>query len=138
MKTLMIAFTTAFFANIAHAAPVLMEREYINHAWGYTHQGCLVDLNGYAYTYDIQSKKELKKIAKLDDTDLAEVKELIELASKGKVTEKHAAFDAGVTTWAAQYNGRTITLKKIGDYVATNSSSAAQELVTIIDELCAQ
>jgi hypothetical protein len=38
--------------NVNDAQIILFEVEYVNYAWGYQHNGFIIDINGNVYTYD--------------------------------------------------------------------------------------
>ncbi len=117
------------------------EVEYVNHAWGFDNNGCLIDREGnvFKYSYGHSSNgKGLVPAGKMSDGELKLANELAEKALHGKFTENVVAADAGSTLWSArsQYGGEIKLLLK-GDYEGSNSAPEAAELVKLLNGLCA-
>ncbi len=134
---------------------ILFHYEYVNHAWGYQHQGWIIDSAGNVHCY--KSPKNWHQCDSLgfinesllesnllqtdsvcftvEKTELAQMIPLIEEASKGEMLEpKQMRYDSGVQVYKAYIlNSATnkyesVEIKQTGDYLIENTSQAAQEL----------
>ncbi len=134
---------------------IYFQYEYINHAWGYQHNGWLIDSSGAVYCFNkpenwhhadslgfISVAQMESNILSTDSVCNTVDKEvlvskigLIEAASKGRISEPvHEMYDAGGTVYSAfMYNSKEkvykkILLKQLGDFRIDNSSPAAKNL----------
>lgn len=134
---------------------VWFQFEYLNHAWGYQHNGWLIDSSGKVRCYSNPEKwnfaDSLSQISGMElranllssdsvcyllDEEVLETKiKLIEAASHGKVSEPvHMMYDAGVWIYRAfLYNQKDdvykqVLLKQAGDFKIINDSPEAQAL----------
>lgn len=120
----------------AGASPFVLEKEYINHAWGYQHNGCAVDEMGNVYIYSVESKMPLKILRTVAVKEVESLHALIYEASQETFKSTHTAFDAGVSSWMAHLGGQPVLLKQQGDFEGMNSTAAAKTLVEMIDLWC--
>ena len=134
------------------------EYEYVNHAWGYQHNGWIVDKTGKILGYNLPdswtfpdsagyiSEPDLEKnLSKTDTlynyqistTELTHKIKLIPGAAKGKLSErKNVMFDAGGWGFSCyiwdknKHKYRKILLETKGDWEQYNQSPGALSLVT--------
>lgn len=134
---------------------ILFHYEYVNHAWGYQHQGWIIDSAGEVHCYKSPKNwHNCDSIGLIDEsllesnllqtdsvcftvekTELTQMISLIEEASKGeKLEPQQKRYDSGVQVYKA-YMLNTVTnkyesvlLKQTGDYLIENNSQAAEEL----------
>ncbi len=134
---------------------ILFQYEYVNYAWGYQHQGWIIDSAGDVHCYKSPKNwQQFDSIGLIDasllesnllqtdsvcftveKTELAQMISLIEEASRGeKLEPQQKRFDSGVQVYTA-YMLNTVTnkyesvlLKQTGDYLIENKSQAAEEL----------
>lgn len=136
--------------------PVYFEYEYINFAWGYQHNGWIIDRDGNVRAWDQQ--EDWRKpdstgyigaadlefnisltdsvIAVVDSADLMDHVELISGAKNGYITEpRNTACDAGSSTVYAYYYDEDadgylkVFLGSSGDFSSANTSDEARKLV---------
>jgi hypothetical protein len=132
-----------------------------NFSWGYTLRGFYVDRNGDVWSYDHSDERWLPGdgAVRLSEADLKEkfdhgrkvltlgakvVRDklrLIDVASRGGIARFSQSRDRGRYAWVAyQYdpdrrNYRVVVLGADGDWIESNSTSAAQELVAWLNEV---
>jgi hypothetical protein len=132
-----------------------------NFSWGYTLRGFYVDRNGDVWSYDHSDERWIPGdgAVRLTEADLKEkfdngrkvltlgagaVRDklrLINSASRGGISRFSQSRDRGRYAWVAyQYdpdrrNYRVVVLGADGDWIETNSTSAAQELVAWLKEV---
>lgn len=136
MKKIIISIVFLGLSNIALAVPVLFERNYTNHAWGYVNEGCFVDESGFVYTYDVNSGKAMEEIARVSREELELGRELLMKASQGQFTRKIVAADAGSLLYSGKLWGKTIKLGESGDYYGVNDAPEAKKLLELIKGWC--
>ncbi|MGQ8335942.1 hypothetical protein ACUNWD_05275 [Sunxiuqinia sp. A32] len=133
---------------------IYFQYEYVNNAWGYQHNGFIVDQDGNIYEYDQPENwnfAENNKISKADfeanlskaelssssltETELENMQELALKASTGNLTElKSVMADAGADVYAvyiADTNDNYLTYKLLqmrGDNYQKNTTNAADEI----------
>jgi hypothetical protein len=139
MKTILVAavMTCASCAS-ALVEPIIISKSYTNNAWGYQNFGCLVDHQGYVYTYDVGKEQPIQKIASVSEEKMELINRLLVGTADGTVSpvRKTPAMDIGITSWTGLYADRVITIKSVGRYSQTNSADEAEELASLIDEIC--
>lgn len=136
--------------------------EYINYAWGYQHNGWLMDSSGTAYYFEVPDKWMVPStdaaieisgienyafqsdsvITRVDRSELVRMVQLIDDAAKGELTEpENVMADAGAWSYyALRYDPGTgayerILLKQDGDWEIDNLSKAAEELYEWMQEI---
>lgn len=129
--------------------------EYINHAWGYQHNGWLMDSTGTVHYFEVPDKWMVPStdeaidiqgiehygaqsdsvITVVDKGELAAKVHLIDAAARGKLTEpENVMADAGSWSYyALRYDPgakdyERILLKQDGDWEVDNTSEAADEI----------
>lgn len=156
-----IIFTGKGCEEMLHANEQLPDQEYfflyeyINFAWGYQHNGWLMDSAGTARYFEVPEKWMVPStdaaieipgienyvsradsvITKVDRSVLIRKAQLIDAAAKGKFTDpENVMADAGSWSYyALQYDRDSetcerILLKQDGDWEIENLSEAAMEL----------
>ena len=125
------------YTSTSQAAPVLLEKNYTNFAWGYQNQGCFADENGFVYTYNVAQKDPITLTKRtLSEKEIELASKLLQEAELGELVPKQVGADAGATLWSGVFYGKTVRLKLEGDYEGLNSSPATAELVKLIDGIC--
>jgi hypothetical protein len=136
--------------------------EYINYAWGYQHSGWLMDSSGTVRYFEIPEKWMVPStdaaievsgienysakcdsvITRVDRGDMFDKVQLIDAASRGKLTEpENVMADAGVWSYfALKYDPGSgeyerILLKQEGDWEVDNVSEAADEICKWMKEI---
>ncbi len=135
---------------------VYFQFEYVNHAWGYAHQGFIIDQAGNIYEYsqpenwnwpseDKISRDLFNANLKKAEVRLAEIKlnelrqmEIKALSAKnGSLSEaKHVMADAGVESYAIYLTDEDsgeltrYLLQNRGDFYQKNTSKASDEIVS--------
>ena len=141
---------------------ILFQKEYINYAWGYYHNGWFVDTLGSIYSYS--SPKNWNENDSLGNIYYAQIEEnlshtqlstikvdlsiltknalLIEEASTGKIKQTNLVmFDAGATAYycykfnPTEKSYHRFLLKQIGDINLNNESEAANNLYIWLNEI---
>lgn len=139
--------------------------EYINNAWGYQHNGWLLDSTGTMRYYEVPEKWMVPStdaaidvtgiahygeisdsvIAVVDRGELAAKVRLIDEAAKGKLTEpENVMADAGSWSYyALRYDHKTkayerILVKQDGDWEIDNLSDAAEKIYSWMKEIAEQ
>jgi hypothetical protein len=134
---------------------VLFQAEYINHAWGYNHNGFIIDSSGYVRYYKLPknwhfadstgyiSKSEMNEnILQLDTVSSLVRKSLLlkyfsmmNAASEGKLSKPvNRMADAGVTRYSGYlYNSETgkylqVLIRQDGDWSIENNSPEANDI----------
>jgi hypothetical protein len=142
--------------NLTASQPIYFEYSYINFAWGYQHNGWIIDGDGNIKLYNlpdnwtetdstgfIQEDDLLFNIDQtdsivgvVDSTELMEKAALIPGAKNGKITSPvNIAADAGnATLYGYYYNSDEEAYEKVflatsGDFSSHNQSDEAKELV---------
>jgi len=138
MKNLIALILVSFaLTSTAHAVPVLLEKNYTNHAWSYRNHGCFIDENGFVYSYNVSKVEPIEYAKKnVGAFTLDKIKDLLLKASQGKFETKHAMADAGTTLYSGNYRGTAIKLSESGDYVGTNSAPETAMLIYYMDLYC--
>lgn len=135
--------------------PVLFEYRYVNHAWGYSEHGWLMDAEGDMHRYDFPEDFRLPDstgyissadlsynlsqsdsvIHRVEAEDLDYYVGLIEGAAGGEITKtENVAVDAGSSVLSCYlYDPKVdmyqnIVLARSGDWVQFNNSSEAETL----------
>jgi hypothetical protein len=141
---------------VSKSQDILFQFEYINHAWGYSHTGFLIDVNGNILTYNLPEKwnfpaedqtltrKEvLENIGrcqiaeiKIPPEELRKYTNYIDNISASKVTSpKNVAADAGlIAFYCYQYSESSLTYKRTvirtdGDFVSENLNFYSKKIV---------
>jgi hypothetical protein len=134
---------------------ILFQIEYINYAWGFAHQGLIIDSIGNVYSYNLPKKWVLPDSSgfintdsltsnllncslltyKIDPKEISAKLLLMESASKGKLAKPVTEMaDAGINSYYEfSYNTESksykrILLKQVGDIRIDNESPQAIEL----------
>ena len=123
-------------APVAHAVPVVFEKQTINNAWGKQNKGCFVDFARHVYMYDVIGEEPMKAVARIPEDEFTKARDAIEGLKKEKLQLKRKGADVGATTWTAWFDGKPIVLKEAGDLVGELKSAKAKELVQHIDKWC--
>jgi len=160
---LLILFTSCDYLSYdpPEDQPVYFEYEYINFAWGYQHNGWIIDRDGNVCVWD--KAEEWRKpdstgyigaadlefnisltdsvIVVVDSLELMDHVEMISGAKDGYITEpRNTAYDAGSSTFYAYYYDeeadayQKIFLGSSGDFSSANTSDEAQKLVAWLRE----
>jgi len=141
---------------------VLLQYEYINYAWGRQHSGWFADSTGNIYTYNLpsdwnfcdanesltqeQMESNLSKCLNsglyYSQNDLYSASKLFKYAQKGFVADPvHEMCDAGARIYSCFIFNPTdrtykkVMLKETGDWRVENSSSAAKDIVKIMESI---
>ena len=141
--------------------PVLFEYRYMNHAWGYSDHGWLIDGEGDVRRYDLPEEFRLPDsmgyitaedlihnlsqsdsiIGSIKTNDLDYYIGLISGASEGKISKsENVAFDAGSSVLSCyQYDAdremyQYVFLASSGDWEQSNNSPEAKILVDWLKE----
>jgi hypothetical protein len=136
---------------------VLFQAEYINHAWGYSHEGYIIDSSGYVRRYKLPknwhfadstgyiSQSEMNEnLLQLDTVSsivrkglLLKYFSMVSAASEGKLSKPvNRMFDAGATRYSGYlYNSETgkykqVLIRQEGDWSIENTSPEANEIYT--------
>lgn len=137
-----ILLFSIFMNDLVLASNAILEREFTNHAWGYVHHGCLIDENGFAYTYSSGSynkARPMEMIGRLSEKELKLAKELLKsIAKSGTFSTHHVSYDRGKLLYSGINHGTKISLKMEGDFAGINSASETTNLVKLIDKVCNQ
>jgi hypothetical protein len=147
---------------ISKSQDILFQFEFINYAWGYTHLGIFIDVNGNILTYDLPEKwnfpgddqtltqKEvLDNIAackisqkKITTAELQKYINYIDNIAASKVTlPKNVAADAGTLSYYCyQYSENSSTYKRTiikteGDFECENLNFYSKRVVVWINEI---
>lgn len=141
---------------------VLFQYAYINHAWGYQHQGWLIDSSGEVHCFEqpeawhfpdstgtLGNEEMMLNLSMADSSCFVVSMDDLELyggkiatASKGELTDpENVMADAGISgyyVWV--YNASTetyhrILLKEKGDWETENQSAAAGAIVEWMEEV---
>jgi len=144
---------------------IFFKCEYINYAWGYQHNGWVIDSSGNVRSYrmpeqwhfvdslglissqdmneDIQLTDSI--IFKIDRDSLIKYFAKLEDASKGKLSEpRQEMFDAGITQFSGYiYQNdskkfKQVMIRQIGDVAFENQSSKANEIYCWLKDLDSQ
>lgn len=139
----------------------LFEVHYVNHAWGYTNNGFLIDSAGYVYTYNLKQTERVKDSSvisndemnykfsisyktglKIPTDTLLFYLNKIHKASLGKLTQSETMMaDAGIRRcYAYTYNDRKksyhqILLDQWGDIQISNNSDEAVKIARWLQRL---
>lgn len=145
-------------------ARVLLEHEYINHAWGYAHFGIVITSDGLVHGYQWErgdapstssegpliSRAELDEkyahgdtlVGRISADTLAMIEQLIPKAATGSLSERlSVGADMGKHEYIAYtVDGRSkmykkITLRVTGDWEWSNTAREAQQLADILDAI---
>ena len=141
---------------------IIFQMEYINAAWGYQHNGYLIDSSGNVYTYSLPKKwtfcdstrslSETDMLSNLSETDSISYKIdkqelhakllLLGPALKGTLSApRHEMCDAGIASFnvytydAARTMYKQILLKQWGDIMIDNSSPAADSICAWMNKI---
>lgn len=143
--TVLLALTS--FAAAGFAAPgdvkpepgTVLDAKYKNFAWGMQHHGCRLDENGRVWKYDRVRRIADRVVRIITRANVYWVKKLIVAAEKAPdFVPRHAAADAGITTWyGVSKEGNVVKLKMSGDWAGERDSAAARELVESLNRWCA-
>jgi hypothetical protein len=152
-------------SNDQYDKKVYFELSYINYAWGYVHQGWLIDQDGRVLSYhnpktwnsvedggyitqDALSKNTLycdSTIRTIPLATLSHYRSLIPSAVSGKIADHGwAGCDGGTLSYICYYydsmNGKykKAILKQSGDYSCENVSASAQSLITWMESISKQ
>ncbi len=133
---------------------IYFQFEYVNHAWGYQHQGFIIDQAGNVYDYEqpenwdwpednkinrLNFESNLSqaeaRLSLLDESDIRTMEVLALQARHGELTQqKYVMADAGADIYAvyiAEKDSPTLTkflLQQRGDLYQKNTSSASDQL----------
>lgn len=134
---------------------ILFQIEYINHAWGFSHNGLLIDSSGVATFFEYPQNwnypdsagylsesamedniNQLDTISStIDKSEMLRYFSKLEKISKGElVIPAYRAFDAGKTDFSGflydsnkqQY--KHVLIKRVGDFPIDNNSPEAEEV----------
>ena len=141
---------------------MFFQAEYVNYAWGYVHQGIIIDTAGRKWTYKlpanwnyadstgyISADKMNANFGKLTSTSVVISKETLQkyyaqlnLAAIGELTKPAMVMaDAGVTTYAGYiFNPKTnkykrVLIKQVGDILIENKSTAAADIYAWLNKI---
>jgi hypothetical protein len=133
---------------------VFFQFEYVNHAWGFQHNGFIIDQQGNVYDYEKPDdwvwpenneistsafesnlSKAEGRLAQLDGSDIKEMTKLAKQARYGDLTEQKSVMaDAGAEVYAiytATVGDNILTrhlLQQRGDVYQKNKTSASDEI----------
>ncbi len=118
----------------AVTCPVEFERQYINTAWGYVNQRCLVDSNGQVW-FD-RGDQRPSKVRRVDHDEYRIAVALTQMASTEPIKTSMVGVDMGDVTWSYRVNGEPALLKIRGNFTGGPATSAAKDLSELIDKWC--
>lgn len=141
---------------VSKSQDILFQMEYINHAWGYAHNGFFIDANGNILTYNLPEKwnfpaddQTITRIAMTENMDICKIADTriqseelhkytnyIDNIAASKITSpKNVAADAGsLSYYCFQYSESTMSYKRIlirteGDFISENLNFYSRRVV---------
>ncbi len=170
--TLIISIIALLFTNcgksnitkndITIKSQILFQVEYVNHAWGFSHAGFIVDSTGNVYCFDKPDSWTFCEIGKsiseanmhknflatdsicytIARSELTEMLQLLENTKNGNISEPTSVMaDAGITSYLGfsfdenTKNYNSILIKQTGDWEITNSESDAEKLFQKLEDI---
>jgi hypothetical protein len=148
--------------NLNEKQHILFQYDYINYAWGYTHEGFYVDDEGkilhyknpenwnfHAQDYNLNEKQLSENLSKctlsevkIDKEDLGKFSSYIDNIASSKVTaKKSAGADAGTTVYVCyNYNEQSgiyagTLIKMEGDYTCENLNFYSKKVSLWLSEI---
>lgn len=114
--------------------PVEFERQYINRAWGYTHQRCVIDSRGHVWFENTTTRPS--KVRRVRQAEYLYGIELAQQSADEKYYSVMVGVDMGDLTWSFRYGDEITTIKTRGNYRGGPISAASEKLVALIDRWC--
>jgi predicted transglutaminase-like cysteine proteinase len=120
----------------AALGPTVFEYHFMNGAWGYVNQGCLIGGTGDLYTYDELETPGVRLARQVDGREYARALDLAKSLGGQKLERRQVAFDAGTGVWIASIGDTNAALKEVGVEEGELSDPNAVELVKLISGWC--
>jgi hypothetical protein len=118
----------------ALSMPVEFERVYVNRAWGYQNQRCLVDNRGHVWFQSTTQRPE--RARRITEAEYARGVELALNTREEKIFNVMVAADMGDLTWSFRIGNEITTIKQRGNYRGGPETAESNELSGLIDKWC--